>query len=158
MLFTNKKITGTNSYRGSINSEINISINHYNVDEINTVEITQATDILSIIRTGGNFFLHFGGHQEHHNMKIDFTFKKDSKGTEFLTFAEGITKIKQSGIHEKSRLVQPKMLAIGAGRCSAAFFKTYLSKHQELRESGNFNLSVISTGRISYNEHVIIFF
>ena len=93
------------------------------------------------------FSLHFGlrGRQEHHNMKIeDFTFKKDDNNIEFLTFAEGITKTRQSGLHEKSRLVQPKMFSTGAERCPVAFFKTYISKRpQELRESGNFYLSVI---------------
>ena len=56
---------------------------------------------------------HFGlrGRQEHHDMRIgDFTFKKDDKGTTYLTYSEGITKTRQSGLHDKHRLTIPKML------------------------------------------------
>ena len=35
----------------------------------------------------------------------DFLFKKNDLGNEFLTFAEGITKTRQSGLNEKHRLV-----------------------------------------------------
>ena len=38
-------------------------------------------------------------------MKVqDFSFKKDGKGNDFVTFAEGITKTRQSGLHERHRL------------------------------------------------------
>ena len=57
------------------------------------------------------FTQHFGirGRQEHHSMKVeDFTFKKDDSN-EFLIFSERITKTRQSGLHEKHRLVILKM-------------------------------------------------
>jgi len=44
------------------------------------------------------------GRQEHHSMKIeDLTLKVDSDGVEYLTLAEGVTKTRQSGLHEKHR-------------------------------------------------------
>ena len=63
------------------------------------------------------FTQHFGirGRKEHHSMKVeDFTFKKDDNSNEFLTFSEGITKTRQSGLHEKHRLVIPKMFCTKA--------------------------------------------
>ena len=33
----------------------------------------------------------------------DFQFKKDDFGNEFVMFAQGITKTRQSGLHEKHR-------------------------------------------------------
>ena len=47
----------------------------------------------------------------------DFQFKKDDFDNEFVTFAEGITKTLQSGLHEKHRLIQPKMFPIDTSRC-----------------------------------------
>jgi len=59
----------------------------------------------------------------------DFILKIDDMGNEYLTFPEGITKTRQSGPHEKHRLVQPKMFATkNSPRCPVNFFKTYLSK------------------------------
>ena len=90
---------------------------------------------------------HFGlrGRQEHHTMKVEhFTLKKDDKGVEFLTFAEGITKTRQSGLHEKHRLVQPKMFATKNTRCPIYFYKLFLSKRPlSLRSSGPMYLSII---------------
>ena len=60
------------------------------------------------------FTLHFRlrGRQEHHSMTVnDFQFKKDDFGNEFVTFAEGITKTRQSGLHGKHRLIQPKIFS-----------------------------------------------
>ena len=60
------------------------------------------------------FTLQFGlrGQQEHHSMTVsDFQFKKDDFGNEFVTFAEGITKTRQSGLHGKHRLIQPKIFS-----------------------------------------------
>ena len=92
------------------------------------------------------FTMHFGlrGRQEHYDMKIeDLTFKKDDRGNEFLTFAEGITKTRQSCLHEKHRLVQPKMFATHTSRCPINFFKLYLSKRPiNLRTSGPLYLTV----------------
>ena len=58
----------------------------------------------------------------------DFQFKKDDFGNEFVTFAEGITKTRQSGLHEKHRLIQPKMFSTDTSRCPVNIFKLYLSK------------------------------
>ena len=58
------------------------------------------------------FTLHFGlrGRQKDHPMTVsDFQFRKDDFVNEFVTFAEGITKTRQSRLHEKHRLNQPKM-------------------------------------------------
>ena len=53
------------------------------------------------------------GRQEHHSMKIEhFILKIADGGKEFLTFSEGITKTRQSGLHEKHRLVNPKCLRL----------------------------------------------
>ena len=49
---------------------------------------------------------HFGlrGRREHHSMNVgDFQFKKDDFGNEFVMFAQGITKTRQSGFLEKHR-------------------------------------------------------
>ena len=93
------------------------------------------------------FTLHFGliGRQEHHFMTIsDFQFKKDDFGNEFVTFAEGITKTRQSGLLEKHRLIQPKMFSTDTSRCPVNIFKLYLSKRpSQLRSSGPLYLSII---------------
>ena len=96
------------------------------------------------------FTQHFGlrGRQEHHDMKVeDYTFKIDDEGNNFLTFAEGITKTRQSGLREKSRLTIPKMFENPSepSRCPLAIFQFYLSKHPlEYRQSGPFYLAIIS--------------
>ena len=71
-------------------------------------------------------------------MKVeDFVFKLDDGGNEYLTFSEGITKTRQSGLHEKHRLVQPKMFKTNTNRCPIQFFKLYLSKRPpQLKFSG----------------------
>ena len=77
------------------------------------------------------FTLHFWlrGRQEHHSMTVsDFQFKKDDFDNEFMTFAEGITKTLQSGLHKKHRLIQPKMFPIDTSRCPVKIFKLYLSE------------------------------
>ena len=91
--------------------------------------------------------LHFGlrGRQKHHSMTVsDFQFKKDDFGNEFVTFAEGITKIRQSGLHEKHRLIQPKIFSTDTSRCPVNIFKLYLSKRpSQVRSSGPLYLSII---------------
>ena len=93
------------------------------------------------------FTLHFWlrGRQEHHSMTVsDFQFKKDDFGNEFVTFAEGITKTRQSGLHEKHRLIQPKIFSTDTSRCPVNIFKLYLSKRpSQLRSSGPLYLSII---------------
>ena len=103
---------------------------------------------MSIINTiWWQFTQHFGlrGRQEHHSMQVeDFSFRMDDNGVEYLTFAEGITKTRQSGLHEKHRLVQPKMFATNTSQCPVSFYKLYLSKRPiSLRATGPLYLSVI---------------
>ena len=73
---------------------------------------------------------HFGlrGRQEHHEICIeDFSLHKDDNGIEFVTFAEGVTKTRQSGLRAKPRLIKPKMFASGNDtRCPVALFKNTL--------------------------------
>ena len=50
---------------------------------------------------------HFGqrGRQEHHLMRAEnVSFRKDETGASYIVYAEGITKTRQSGLHQKSRL------------------------------------------------------
>ena len=93
------------------------------------------------------FTLHFGlkGRQKHHSMTVsDFQFKKDDFGNEFVTFAEGVTKTRQSGLHEKHRLIHSKMFSIDTSRCPVNIFKLYLPKRpSQLRSSGTLYLSII---------------
>ena len=93
------------------------------------------------------FTLHFGlkGRQKHHSMTVsDFQFKKDDFGNEFVMFVEGITRTRQSGLHEKHRLIQPKMFSTDTSRCPVNIFKLYLSKRpSQLRSSGPLYLSII---------------
>ena len=93
------------------------------------------------------FTLRFGlrGWQEHHSMTVsDFQFKKDDFGNEFVTSAVRITKTRQSGLHEKHRLIQPKMFSTDTSRCPVNIFKLYLSKRpSQVRSSGPLYLSII---------------
>lgn len=93
------------------------------------------------------FTQHFGfrGRQEHHSMQIqDFTFKFDDEGNEFITFAEGITKTRQSGLRERNRLVIPKMFENKTARCPVAIFKLFISKRPvDLQHNGPFYLAII---------------
>jgi len=48
--------------------------------------------------------MHFGlhGRQEHHNVMVeDFSIEKDDDGVKFITFSEGPTKTRQSGLRMK---------------------------------------------------------
>ena len=93
------------------------------------------------------FTLHFGlrGRQEHNSMTVsDFQYKKDDFANEFVTFAEAITKTRQNGLHEKHRLIQPKMFSTDTSRCPVNIFKLYLPKRPiQLRSSGPLYLSII---------------
>jgi len=56
-------------------------------------------------------------------MKLeDLSLKRDYNGVEYLTFAEGVTKTRQPGLHEKHRLVT-KMFATNTTRCPVSFYK-----------------------------------
>ena len=78
-------------------------------------------------------------------MKTDTSFRSlKMNGVEYLTFAEDNIKTCQSGLHEKHRLVQPKMLATNTSQCPVSFYKLYLSKRPiSLRATGPLYLSVI---------------
>ena len=93
------------------------------------------------------FTLHFGlrGRQKDHPMTVsDFQFRKDDFVNEFVTFAEGITKTRQSRLHEKHRLIQPKMFSANTSRCLVNIFKLYVSKRpRQLHSSGPLYLSII---------------
>ena len=54
----------------------------------------------------------------------DSSFRKNETGTSCILYAEGITKTRQSGLHQKSRLQLPKMFE----RCPVKLFQKYLSK------------------------------
>ena len=61
-----------------------------------------------------------------------------------MTFPEGITKNRQSGLHKKHRLIQPKMFSTDTARCLVNIFKLYLSKRpSQLHSSGPLYLSII---------------
>ena len=85
------------------------------------------------------------GRQEHHYMKIeDFEIKINDNCKEYITYAEGITKTRQSGLHEKTRDSQAQLYANGTERCPVSFIKLYLSKRPiELRNNGPFYLAII---------------
>ena len=92
------------------------------------------------------FTLHFGlrGRQKHSMTVSDFQFKKDDFGNEFVTSAVRITKTRQSDLHEKHRLIQPKMFSTDTSRCPVNIFKLYLYKRpSQLRSSGPLYLSII---------------
>ena len=77
------------------------------------------------------FAQHFGmrGRQRHHSMRTKhFQFKKNDQGMEYVTFSVGIIKTRQSGLHDKHRLIILKMFATDTEHCPIRFFKLYLSK------------------------------
>ena len=61
-----------------------------------------------------------------------------------MTFADGISKTRQSGLHEKHRLIQRKMFSSDTSRYPGNIFKLYLSKSpSQLRSNGPSYLSII---------------
>ena len=54
----------------------------------------------------------------------DSSFRKNETGTSCILYAEGITKTRQSGLHQKSRLQLLKMFE----RCPVKLFQKYLLK------------------------------
>ena len=94
---------------------------------------------------------HFGlrGWQEHHDMKVDdFQLCKDDNGVEFVQVTEGQTKTRQGGLHTKHRDFQPRMFAVGGGRCPVALFKQFVSRRpQKLTTTGLFYLSIKTNRR-----------
>ena len=74
----------------------------------------------------------------------DFQFKKDDFGNEFVTYTEGMTNTRQSGLHEKHQLIQSKIFSTDTSRCLVNIFKLYLSKRPtQLRSSGPLYLNII---------------
>ena len=68
----------------------------------------------------------------------------DDDGTEFLTFDEGLTKMRQVGLSVKNRLVTPKLFATCQEICPVMLFKLYLEKRpKEMKTSGPLYISVI---------------
>ena len=73
---------------------------------------------------------HFGlrGRQKHNSMRVyDSSFQKNETGASCFVYAEGI--IRQSGLHQKSRLQLPKMFEAQSERCPVKLFQKYLLKH-----------------------------
>ena len=61
-----------------------------------------------------------------------------------MTFAEGITKTCQSGLHDKHCLIQSKMFSTDTSRCAVNIFKLYLYKRpNQFCSSGLLYLSII---------------
>ena len=58
----------------------------------------------------------------------DFPLRKDETGASYIAYTEGITRTRQGGIHQKSRLQLPKMFEIQSERCRVKLFQKYLSK------------------------------
>ena len=58
----------------------------------------------------------------------DFSFRKYETGASYIVYAERITKTRQSGLHQKSRLQLPKMFETQPERCPVKLFQKYLSK------------------------------
>ena len=70
----------------------------------------------------------------------DFSFRKDETGTSYM----GITKTRQSGLHQKGQLELPKMLETQSERCPVKLFQKYLSKRSVgIEKSGPFHLQPI---------------
>ena len=61
-----------------------------------------------------------------------------------MTFAEEITKTRQSSLHEKHCLIQRKIFSTDTSRCPVSIFQLYLSKRpSQLRSSGPLYLCII---------------
>ena len=58
----------------------------------------------------------------------DFSFRRDETGESYIVYAKGITKTRQNGLHQKSRLQLPKMFETQPEKCPVKLFQKYLSK------------------------------
>ena len=78
-------------------------------------------------------------------MKLeDFTFKEHN-GSTYITFSEGITKTRQSGLREKRRAQIPKMFETQNERCPVKIFNFFKTKRPvNLQATGPFYLAIIS--------------
>ena len=74
----------------------------------------------------------------------DFSFRKDETGASYIVYAEGITKTRQSGLHQKSWLQVRKIFETQSERCPVKFFQKYLLKRPVgMEKSGPFYLQPI---------------
>ena len=74
----------------------------------------------------------------------DFSFRKDETRASYIVYAERITKTRQIGLHQKSRLQLPKMFETQSERCPVKLFQKYLSKRPVgMEKSGQFYLQPI---------------
>ena len=74
----------------------------------------------------------------------DFSFRKNETRASYIVYAEGITKTRHSGLHQKSRLQLPKMFEKQSERCPVKLFQKYLSKRPVgMEKSGPFYLQPI---------------
>ena len=91
---------------------------------------------------------HFGlrGRQEHNSLRVeDSLFRKTETGESCIVYAEGITKTRQSGLHQKSRLQLPKMFETQSEKCPVKRFQKYLLKRPVgMEKSGPFYLQPIA--------------
>ena len=74
----------------------------------------------------------------------DFSFRKDETGASYIVYAEGITKTREGGRHQKSRLQLPKMFETQIETCPVKLFQKFLSKGPVgMKKSGPFYLQPI---------------
>ena len=73
-----------------------------------------------------------------------FQFKKGDQGTKYVTFSKAFTKTRQRGLHNKDPLTISKIFSTDTERCSAHFFKFFLSKRPKcLQNNSPFSIFVI---------------
>ena len=92
-----------------------------------------------------NHYTGLRGRQEHNSWRVkDSNFRKNETGASCIVYAEGITKTRQSGLHQKSRLELPKMFEVQSERCPVKLFQKYLLKRPVgMEKSGPFYLQPI---------------
>ena len=74
----------------------------------------------------------------------DFSFRKDETGASYIVYAEGITKTRQNGLHQKNWLQLPKMFETQSERSPVKLFQKYLLKRPVgMEKSGPFYLQPI---------------
>ena len=78
-------------------------------------------------------------------MRVEgFLFSKNETRASYIVYAEGVTKTRHSGLHQKSRLQLPKMFEKQSERCPVKLFQKYLSKRPVgMEKAGPFYLQPI---------------
>ena len=75
----------------------------------------------------------------------DFYFRKDETEVSYVVYAEGITKSRQSTLHQQSPIQLPKMFETQSERCPVKLSLKYLSKRPVgMEKSGSFYLQPIA--------------